>query len=88
MEKDNVTKNNEKKGLNDNIIIATFEIKKGNLRQKIIGSYENFIKNQQYYPWRTIKTKENEKQIKNCEIYINDHKINFEYYLNIYLIIY
>ena len=73
-------KNKDNENL-DNIIIGNIKIKKNNLRTRIINSYENVKyedKNKKDYD----KSKENEKEIKKCEIYINTHKINFTYFYN------
>ena len=61
----------------DNIIIGNIKIKKNNLTTRIINSYENIkYENKKDYD----KSKENEEEIKDCEIFINDKKINFTYY--------
>ena len=76
-------KNNKEDNKNeenlDNIIIGDIKIKKNNLTTRIINSYENVKyedKNKNNYD----KSKENEEEIKDCEIFINDKKINFTYY--------
>ena len=51
------------------------------MRTRIINSYENVKyedKNQNKKDYD--KSKENEEEIKDCEIFINDKKINFTYY--------
>ena len=51
------------------------------MRTRIINSYENVKyedKNQNKKDYD--KSKENEEEIKDCEIFINDKKINFSYY--------
>ena len=50
--------------MKDNIIIGYINVKKNKLRQRIINSEE----------------KENAEEIKDCEIFINDTKIDFAYY--------
>ena len=63
----------------DNIIIGDINIEENNLTARIINSYENVKykdKNKKDYD----KSKENEKEIKDCEIFINNKKINFTYY--------
>ena len=53
--KDNISIENKEK-INDNIIIATIIIKKGdNLKQNIINSYENIKRNNNYLNWNEIK---------------------------------
>ena len=55
----------------DNIIIGYIKIEKNNLKTRIINSYENVKyedKNKKDYD----KSKENEEEIKDCEIFIND----------------
>ena len=61
-----------------NIIIAQIENKQENMRHRIINSFENqkridnvWIKYDEMSP--------NEKEIKNCQIYINDIKVDFYY---------
>ena len=63
----------------DNIIIGDIKIKKNNLTTRIINSYEN-VKYEDYDKEDYDKSKENEEEIKDCEIFINDKKINFTYY--------
>ena len=74
----------DKKGkINENSIIAIFEIKKDNLNQRIINSYENAKRGKsKYLDWDKNKGKENEEEIKDCKIFINDKKIDFNYYYN------
>ena len=57
-------KENKEEMMKDNIIIGYINVKKNKLRQRIINSEE----------------KENEEEIKDCEIFINDKKIDFTYY--------
>ena len=54
----------------DNIIIGYIKIKENNLTIRIINSYENEDKNKKDYD----KSKENEEEIKDCEIFINEKK--------------
>ena len=75
----------EKNAPNDkkitNYIIATIEIKNDNLNQRIINSYENAKREEKnYLDFDEIKEIENEDIISDCEIYINDKKIDFDYY--------
>ena len=62
----------------NNFIIGTIKIKKGNLSQRIINSYENYIRENSFF----YVFDRNEKEIKNCEIFINEEKIKFNYYYN------
>ena len=64
-----------KETLNNNMIIGIIEVNKKNLKKRIINSYEKSQKESGY-----IIGKSNEKEIKECEIYINDKKIDFTYY--------
>ena len=68
-------KNEKENKIKDNIIIGNIKVEKNNLKERIINSFEN-AKNE-FYKLRGI---ENEKEIKECEIFINDKKINFNYY--------
>ena len=65
----------------NNIIIASIKINKNQKKQRIINSYQN-VKREEYnfWNWENIKPIENEEQIKDCEIYINDKIISFDYY--------
>ena len=61
----------------DNIIIGDIKIKENNLTTRIINSYENVkYEDKNNYD----KSKENEEEIKDSEIFINDKKINFTHY--------
>ena len=73
-------KDENKKKINENIITAIIEIKNCNLKYRIINSYENIKKQGIRWDLYKNKTKENEDELKNCEIYINDTKIDFNYY--------
>ena len=73
----------EKVNINNNVINGIIKIKNNNLKQRIINSYENWIKeNPDEYEWNKdlIDATPNEQNIKRSEIYINDKKINFSYY--------
>ena len=60
---------------NENCIIAKFSINPDNLNARLINSYENMKRE---YPRNGIKKDiKNEEQIKNCDIFINDEKIEF-----------
>ena len=60
----------------ESAIIGIIKVAKDDLKQRIINSYENVKKENKYF--RGI---ENEKEIKMCEIFINDKKINFRYFI-------
>ena len=77
-ENENV-KDEKMKEIKDNIIIGIIKVEKNDLKQKIINSYENAKKENIDF---SLKGKENENEIKDCEIYINDKKIDFSYYYN------
>ena len=67
----------------NNYIIGEIKIEKNDdLNQRIINSYENVKREEKdnYLLLYYIKAIENEKEIKDCEIYINDKKINFSYF--------
>ena len=65
-----------------NEIILEINIKYNNSRERIINSFENTKREHQVL--RSIEIggeeNENEKDIKDCEMYINDKKIDFTYY--------
>ena len=61
-----------------NEIISEINIKENNTKERIINSFENAKRKNPNLV--DIKCKENEKEIKDCEIYINDKKIDFTYY--------
>ena len=63
-----------------NEIILEINIKDNNSRERIINSFENTRRENQDWDWNNIETKKNEEEIKECEIYINDKKIDFTYY--------
>ena len=46
----------------------------------MISSFENTKRENPYDKWNNIEMKKNEEDIKDCEIYINDKKIDFTYY--------
>ena len=70
--------NNSYKENNNNYIIAEFDIKEDNQNIRIINSYENYIRENNF---KFEKEYENEKEIKdNCEIIINDELIPFSYF--------
>ena len=60
----------------ESIIIGIIKVLKDNLKQRIINSYENY-KNEYNF---IFEGTENEKEIKECEIFINDKKIDCNYY--------
>ena len=63
-----------------NEIISEINITNNDSNERIINSFENAKREITYLNWENIETKENEEEIKNCEIYINDKKIDFTYY--------
>ena len=63
-----------------NEIILEINIKDENSKERIINSFENMKREYPEWNWNNIETKENEEEIKECEIYINDKKIDFAYY--------
>ena len=67
----------EKENL-DNVIIGNFKIEGDDLRQRIISSYED-LKRENIYIFDD-ELKKIEEEIKDCEIFINDNKIDFTYF--------
>ena len=63
-----------------NEIILEIDIKENNSRKRILNSFENTKRENKNWDWVTIEGKKNEYNIKDCEIYINDKKIDFTYY--------
>ena len=63
--------NNEK--LNENYIIANINICY-DFGYTIINSYEYLQREYDGFDWKNIEAKENEKEIKECEIYLDDKK--------------
>ena len=61
-----------------NEIISEINIKVNNSKERIINSVENTKREDPNLI--NNKSKENEKEIRDCEIYINDKKIDFTYY--------
>ena len=72
----------EKESKKNNIIVSEIKIEKGNLKQKIISSFENARREEGFpeYIFDSISGIRNEEEIKKCEIFINDERINFTYY--------
>ena len=66
--------------LKENIIIGYFEILNNNSEEIIINSYENVKREKMFWKLDRIQSIENEEEIKNCEIYINEKKTNFNYH--------
>ena len=62
-----------------NEIILEINIEDNNSKKRIINSFENFKREKPGWNLNNIETKENEDEIKKCEIYINDKKIKFTY---------
>ena len=63
-----------------NEIISEINIKVNYSKERIINSFENTKRENPNWNWVHIESKENEKEIRDCEIYINDKKIGFTYY--------
>ena len=63
-----------------NEIILEINIKEDNSKERIINSFENTKREYPKWNMNNIEIKENEEEIKECEIYINDKKIDFNYY--------
>ena len=61
-------------------IILEINIKDNNSKERIINSLENTKREVEFRDWGNIEIKENEEEIKDCEIYINNKKIDFTYY--------
>ena len=56
--------------------MAKIKVEKDNLKQRIINSYENVRKEEaDIWDWDEIQGIENEEQIKNCDIFVNNEKI-------------
>ena len=65
----------------NNIIIAKIRIENNKLEQRILNSYENIKREEpDDWDWDDMKGIENEDEIKNSDIFINDKKIDFNYY--------
>ena len=65
----------------NNFITGTIEINEDNSQKLIINSFENVQKKEgSKINWNKINAEENEKEIKECEIFINNQKINFDYF--------
>ena len=62
-----------------NEIILEINIKDNNLKERIINSFENTKRENPNWDWNNIEMKKNEEEIKECEIFINDKKIDFTY---------
>ena len=60
------------------IIISEIDIKKDNKNIRIINSYEQYFR--KFKNVKYEKEYENEKEIKNCEIRINDEIIPFSFF--------
>ncbi len=63
-----------------NEIILEINIKDNNSEKRIINSFQNTKREKLNLNLDIIEMKENEEEIKDCEIYINDKKIDFTYY--------
>ena len=62
-----------------NEIILEINIEDNNSKERIINSFENTKRENPNWEWENMESKENEKDIQDCEIYINDKKIDFTY---------
>ena len=67
-------------GVKKNMIIGTIKIEKNKLRQRLINSYENMKFEEWKWMWENIKAKPNRKEIEKCEIFINDKRINKNFF--------
>ena len=66
--------------MKDNFIVANIKIKEGDLKRKIINSYENMKRE---WPNNMVFSEvRNEESIKECQISINGEKIDFTYDYN------
>ena len=63
-----------------NEITSEININDNYSKKRIINSLENTKRENPNFGWDKIEIKENEEEIKDCEIYINDKKIDFTYY--------
>ena len=63
-----------------NEIISEINITNNDSTERIINSFENTKREYLNIDWKNYESKENEEGIKDCEIYINDIKIDFIYY--------
>ena len=63
-----------------NEIISEINITNNDSNKRIINSLENIKRGNPIWGWKSNENKENEEEIKDCEIYINDKKIDFTYY--------
>ena len=63
-----------------NEIILKIYIRDKNSKERIINSFENIKREHANLESEKIEVKENIEEIKDCEIYINDKKIDFTYY--------
>ena len=62
-----------------NEIILEINIRENSSKERIINSFENTKRENSNWDWNIIETKNNEDEIKECEIYINNKKIDFTY---------
>ena len=74
VEKNSLMNKNKKGKLEDNFIIGMIKIEDYYEKYTIINSYENAKKSDEF-----LKGIKYEEEIKNCEIFINDKKIDFTY---------
>ena len=64
----------------DNFIIGEIKIDKDELKRRIINSYDNFYKEEFSFDIDNEEKNESEKSIDYCDIFINDKKIDSNYY--------
>ena len=70
----------KKKFYNESIIKGEIEIEEGNTKQRIINSFENVKRETPGLKTDNPQSKLNEQEIIDCDIFINDKKIDFNYY--------
>ena len=67
-------KEDNKGKLKENFIVGIINVEESNLKEIIINSYENVKREELWRDWDEIKVNKNEKEIKNCEVFINEKK--------------
>ena len=70
-------KRNAPKHLNDNVIVAQFKIKEKNETIRIINSFDNSMQTKRPFDWEGLVN--NEKEIKDCQIYIEGKKVDYNH---------
>ena len=66
-----------------NIILAQIEVKKDNLKCRLINSINNFMSQNPGFSFEDDDFEEGdkiEKELENCEIFINNKRIKFDYF--------